>query len=69
MSKIELNKNLKFKNIFTQNKKIHQYPWFLVGAYISTISTVYIYFNNRNLCYLANSDSNIDTNSFEQLDI
>ena len=29
------------------SKQLHRIPWFLIGAMASTISTVYIYFNNR----------------------
>jgi hypothetical protein len=53
-----INKNIK-------EKPIHQYPWFLVGAYATTISTVYIYFNNRRR-HAVISD---DINSFEPLHI
>ena len=29
------------------SKQLHRIPWFLIGAMASTISTVYIYFDNR----------------------
>ena len=30
-----------------QGKQPNKFPWFLIGAYIVTISTAYLYYDNR----------------------